>query len=127
MPLAFSPGFGNIVVGTTSAQRKATVSNTSSTTVNFTGVAASGNYAVTGVKSSPCGGPLAPGATCGILVTFGPTVQGNTADAVTINDHSSVSLQTFNLFGTGILPWHSLPGACYSLCRLWAPRASPRP
>jgi hypothetical protein len=107
VPLAFSPaslGFGDVVVGTTSAERKVIVSNTSSSTVNITGVAASGNYAVTGAKSSPCGGPLGPGATCGMLLTLAPTVPGNAAGAVTINDDSSVSPQTFNLFGTGILP-----------------------
>ena len=107
MPLAFSPGslgFGDVVVGTTSAERKIIVSNTSSSTVNITGLAASGNYAVTGAKSSPCGGPLGAGATCGMLLTFAPTVPGNAAGAVTINDDSSVSPQTFNLFGTGILP-----------------------
>jgi hypothetical protein len=107
VPLAFSPGnlgFGDVVVGTTSAERKVIVSNTSSSTVNITGVAASGNYAVTGAKSSPCGGPLGTGATCGMLLTLAPTVPGNAAGAVAINDDSSVSPQTFNLFGTGILP-----------------------
>jgi hypothetical protein len=114
VPLTFSPAsviFGNVVVGTTSARAKVTVRNTSNTTVNVTGIAASGNYAVTGAKSAPCGGPLGAGATCGILVTYGPTVPGNNAGAVTIDDDSGVSPQTFNLIGTGILPVTLSPGS----------------
>jgi Abnormal spindle-like microcephaly-assoc'd, ASPM-SPD-2-Hydin len=101
-PLSFSTNtlnFGSVVTGTTSTTKSVTVTNTSATSVNGIGVTASANFSVTG-----CGGTLAAGAQCKIIVTFSPSAAGPVTGAITFTDSAAVSPQSLNLSGTGILP-----------------------
>jgi len=85
--------------GVTSPAQKVTVNNVSHSSVTFTSIAASGDFAQTNNCHSS---PLAPGASCSISVTFKPTVAGTRTGAVTLLDHNVGSpTQTIALTGTG--------------------------
>jgi hypothetical protein len=107
LPLTFMPTigtFGNQVIATTSANKAITVTNKSTSTVNISGFSASGNFTAKAGNGNPCGGNLAPNATCSILVAFSPTVPGALTGVLTITDNSGVSPQMLTLTGTGVLP-----------------------
>jgi hypothetical protein len=95
--------FGNTVVGTTSAGKNVTLTNTGNATLNISSIATSGDFAkVTSTK--PCGSTLAAGAHCIIRVTFTPTQLGVRTGNITITDNAANSPQTVPLSGTGVLP-----------------------
>jgi hypothetical protein len=101
-PLSFSTNpltFGSVLLGTTSAAKGVTVSNRSANPVNNISVTPSANYSVTG-----CSGTLNGGANCKIFVTFSPSVAGQVTGAITFTDSATVSPQSLNLSGIGILP-----------------------
>lgn len=105
-PLTFSTltvNFSNVVLGTTTAAKSVTVTNSSGVPVNISSVIATGGYTVA-AGSPACGGTLSAGAVCRILVKFAPTVVGATNGAITITDNAAVSPQMINLTGTAILP-----------------------
>jgi probable HAF family extracellular repeat protein len=66
-PAALS--FGNQVIGTVSPSKSVTVTNTAAVSIPIASVATSGDF----VSTNNCTAPLAPGASCTIDVTFGPT------------------------------------------------------
>jgi hypothetical protein len=95
--LPFSPQ----LVGTPSASKTVTLKNTTSGTVNFNSIGATGNFAVTGPSS--CGSTLAVGASCTVNVTFTPSVAGSITGSLAISDSAPDSPQTVALSGTGTL------------------------
>lgn len=92
--------FGNQAVGVASPAKTIVVTNNGSTSLTFSGILASGDFAST----DNCSVPLQPTTNCVISVTYTPTTTGTTIGAVTINDNASDSTQVVMLTGTGVLP-----------------------
>ncbi len=84
-------------VGTSSAARAVTLTNTGNATLNITGVQMTGDYA----QSNNCPASLSAGSTCAINVTFTPTASGTRNGTLTISDNALGSPQSVNLTGTG--------------------------
>ncbi len=107
-PLTFSPAsltFAAQLVGTTSAGKKVTVTNSSLSSLNITGFTATGNYTAAGSGTTPCAaGALAAGASCTFAVTFSPSLNGTIKGAVVFTDSATVGTQVLNLSGTAALP-----------------------
>ncbi len=106
-PLTFTPlslGFSGTLVGTASAAKTVTVKNSSLSPVNITNFVASGDMAVVGTGTTPCGGTLGAGATCKVSVTFSPSMPGSIKGSVTFMDNAAVNTQLYNLTGKGVLP-----------------------
>jgi sugar lactone lactonase YvrE len=104
-----SLAFGSQALTTTSAPLSATVMNTSSGPVNFTGFTVSGanagDFAVPQPSSSAgCSatGTLAAGASCTINVQFTPSANGARTATLNIADNATGSPQTVALSGTGV-------------------------
>lgn len=94
-----SLAFGNQVVGTTSASRNITLSNTGNAALSITGIAASGAFGVT----HACGSSLPAGGSCTLQVSFTPTGAGAASGAVTVTSNAAGSPQSVSLSGTGTL------------------------
>jgi len=85
-------------VGATSAVEYATLTNTGSATLSFSGeFAISGPFAFGGLGT--CASTVAPGASCTISVVFKPGAAGTASGAVTVTDN--IGTQTLALSGTG--------------------------
>ena len=94
--------FGLKQTGLTTAAQTVAVTNVSHSTVTFTSIAASGDFAQTHTCPVYPALPLAAGASCNISVSFRPTVAGTRNGAITLTDHSVGSpSQTIALTGTG--------------------------
>jgi len=91
-----SLAFSGVVVGNTSAAQTVKLTNTGTSAVSISSVAASANFAV----SSACGSSLAVGANCLLSVTFVPTVAGDLTGTLSISDNATGSPQTIALSGT---------------------------
>jgi large repetitive protein len=98
---ASSLGFGAILEGTTSAAKLVTLTNNEKTTLTFTSITASGDFAIV---SNTCGASIVAGAGCKVGVTFSPTATGARAGTLTFNDSAPNSPQTVSLTGTGSVP-----------------------
>ncbi len=88
-------------VGTTSAAKIITFSNTGSGAVHslgITDIAASGDFHV---QSTTCGASLAAGSKCTIHVDFKPTGKGTRTGTLTIKDFNVNGPNTVALTGTG--------------------------
>jgi hypothetical protein len=97
---ASSLNFGLLQIGLTSPSQTVTVTNVSTHSVSFTGIAKSGDYSES--NTCPTTTPLASGQNCTITVTFSPTKAGTRTGAVTLKDNSPGSpTQTIALTGTG--------------------------
>jgi len=88
-------------VGTTSAVKSITVTNTGNTPLNIGTVTISGNFAQASGTTCTTGGAVAAGANCVINVTFTPTAMGSRSGSVKITDNALCSPQTISLSGTG--------------------------
>ncbi len=88
-------------VGTKSAPKNATVTNTGSTAVSVTGVNIGGRNPFDYSETNTCGNQIGPGANCTISVTFKPTATGTRTGAAEINDNGGGSPQGVQLTGTG--------------------------
>lgn len=91
--------FGNQVVGTSSANRNITLSNTGNAALSITGIAASGAFGV----NHACGSSLPAGGSCTLQVSFTPTGAGAASGAVTVTSNAAGSPQSVTLSGTGTL------------------------
>jgi hypothetical protein len=89
--------FGAQLVNTRSGAQTATLTNTGTTTLTISSIAASGDF----VQKNNCGSSLTPGASCTIKVAFGPSTKGIRTGNVTITDNAADSPQTIALTGTG--------------------------
>ena len=91
--------FGNVVVGTISASKLVSVTNTGSATLIVSSVAATANFA----QSNNCA-RIAPKMKCTITVTFSPAARMHYTGTLTITDNASPGTQTVPLQGTGVPP-----------------------
>ena len=89
--------FSSTVVGTTSASQMVTVTNSGSTTINVTGVAASANFA----QTNTCMPSIAAGAKCTVTISFAPSTTGTLTGSVVLTDSDMTGTQTISLSGTG--------------------------
>jgi subtilase family serine protease len=92
--------YANELVGKTSAAKTVTLANTGSGTLNISGIATTGDFAV---SSSTCGSTLAAGKNCKIKVTFTPTQIGSRTGSLNITDNAAGSPQSVSLSGTGLV------------------------
>lgn len=100
-PAPLSLSFSPQLVGTTSAAKTVTLTNTSASSVTMNLITASGDYAIV---SNNCGSSLAAGGNCTVKVTFMPAVGGVTPGSLSISDSAPDSPQTVALTGNGSLP-----------------------
>ena len=89
--------FNTQVVGTTSAAKTVTLTNTGAGTLIISSLTASGDYA----QTNTCGSSVSPGGSCTISVTFSPAASGTRSGSVTITDNSATKSQVITLTGTG--------------------------
>lgn len=89
--------FGNRVVGKTTPSKTATLTNLSSSPLNISNIALSGDYA----QTNNCGSVLAANSSCTFTLTFTPTVTGVRYGSITITDNDAASPQVLNLTGEG--------------------------
>jgi hypothetical protein len=87
-----SLSFASVVVGTTSAGKSVTLTNSGNGTLNISGIATSGDFAL-GTSTKPCGSTLAAGKNCKIEVTFTPTQVGARTGTLTITDSGTGTVQ----------------------------------
>jgi hypothetical protein len=89
-------------VGTTSAAQTITATNNGDQPLFFNNVATTGNTLDFTIGTDDCiGTTLAPGASCGISVTFSPTATGTRTASVVYTDNAPGSPQSVPLTGTG--------------------------
>jgi hypothetical protein len=93
-----SLAFGNQLIGTTSASKAVTLTNTGTVDLTFNSIAASADFA----QTNDCGATLAPDASCTVGATFTPPSAGAFTGTLTIDDDASDSPQLVNLSGTGV-------------------------
>ncbi len=99
--LTFTPTsltFASQTVNTTSASQNLAVKNTGTSTVTFTAIATSAQFAGATLAQCPT---LAAGATCTFAITFTPTATGAQTGTIQFTDNATGSPQTVNLAGTG--------------------------
>ena len=96
--LPASLNFGPIAVGSP-ASLSLTLANNGSAPIAGIALAATGDYAVT----VPCAvATLAPGGSCGVTVTFTPTVTGADNSTLTVTSSDATSPDSVPLTGSGI-------------------------
>jgi hypothetical protein len=93
-----SLNFGSVSVGKRSGTKSVTVTNHLGSALSFTGVNASGPFAI---ATNTCGSGIAANARCTIGVTFAPTVSGSASGTLSLGDSAVNSPQTVSLSGTG--------------------------
>jgi probable HAF family extracellular repeat protein len=101
--LTLSPrslSFGNQQVGTTSAAKSVTLTNTSPKVVAITSIALTGSAATQFASTNNCGSSLVGHATCTIKVTFKPTTKGAKSATLNVNGGGG-GLRVVKLTGTG--------------------------
>ncbi|MFZ3217102.1 MAG: choice-of-anchor L domain-containing protein [Candidatus Acidiferrales bacterium] len=91
--------FASQTVGTTSATQTLTVANTGYTTVTFTSIVTSGDFA--GATLQQCPSIQVDAAPCTFQITFTPTATGTRGGTITFTDNAAGSPQTVSLTGTG--------------------------
>jgi hypothetical protein len=104
LPVTFSPAsltFASQALGKTSAAKLVTLTNNQTTTLDLTGIAASGQFSAVAGGKNPCGTTVSAHGTCTLEVTFTPAEAGTIPGAVTVTHNASGSPQNFKLTGTG--------------------------
>ena len=102
-----SLSFGNQNVGTTSAAKSVTLTNSGTAALTITSITVAGTNAGDFAQTNTC--PISPstlaaGANCTISVTFTPSASGSRGASVTISDNAAGSPQSVTLSGTGVIP-----------------------
>ncbi len=105
--------FADQAVGSTSAAQTVTLTNSGQAALTIATIAASGDFA----ETNTCGGSLAVGATCNLVVTFTPTASGTRTGTLKITDNAAGSPQTVALSGTGIAPAATLSAMTLSFAQ----------
>ena len=97
-----SLSFGNQAVGTSSAARSLSVTNSGTATLSISSVTKTGTGAGSFGYSNGCPGTLAPAAGCSISVTFSPTSAGAASASIVISSNASNgTTTTIALSGNG--------------------------
>jgi hypothetical protein len=89
--------FGSQTLNTTAPALLVSLTNTGADALNITSITPSGDFA----DVSNCGTVVAPGASCGVSVTFTPTATGARTGSLTFVDDATGSPHTVTLNGTG--------------------------
>jgi hypothetical protein len=103
-PLTLSPtalDFGTVDVGT-SDTLMLTVTNTVATPVSFTGLSASGDYAVGSGTCPAAGGLLAGGSSCTVQMVFTPSATGTRGGTFSLATNATQLPLTASLSGVGV-------------------------
>jgi hypothetical protein len=90
--------FAAVLPGGTSAPQTVTISNSSAYAIPDLTIGASQGFSWT---QYTCVGPLAPGASCTVGVSFSPTVSGAATGTLAVNSASIATTATVALSGTG--------------------------
>ena len=93
-----SIAFGSQTVGTHSAAKNVTLSNTGSGPLGITSISTSPSFFS---QQNNCGSSLAAGANCTIAVRFAPNLEGMLVGSLTVQTDGAGSPQTVSLTGTG--------------------------
>jgi hypothetical protein len=104
VPVTLAPTsltFSGQAVGTTSAPKTVTLTNSSGGTLTISSLVASGDYSAAPSGSTPCGSTVASGAACTFSVTFTPNVKGSISGAVTVSNSAPPGPAVMKLTGTG--------------------------
>ncbi len=96
-----SVAFGNQTVGTTSAPRTITLTNSGSATLAISSIAVSGGNPGDFAQTNTCGSSVAAKASCTISVTFTPAKKGARNSAVVVVDNAGTGEQKAVLSGVG--------------------------
>lgn len=102
-PVTLSPSslsFSSQPAGTTSTAQVVTLTNSLSTPLAITSIAAAGDFA----ETNNCGTSVPAGSACNISVAFKPSVTGSRMGTLTIMDSAGNSPQVASLSGTGSAP-----------------------
>lgn len=95
-------GFGNVIVGQSSAPQTATITNTGQSLAAGLAFKITGDY---GIQKNTCGVSLAGGDSCTIMVVFSPSATGDRAGMLTaISTTAGVGSASIVLDGTGQPP-----------------------
>jgi hypothetical protein len=98
-----SLGFGDVLIGATSAAQTITLSNTGTAALNTINVAIVGPYArPAGTAGGTCGTTLAAGGLCTISVVFTPTAAGTAPGTVTVTGTVPIAGSPVALLGSGL-------------------------
>ncbi|HEX6542670.1 MAG TPA: N,N-dimethylformamidase beta subunit family domain-containing protein [Ktedonobacterales bacterium] len=108
-PTSFSPSglaFGDQVIGTTSAAKSVTFTNTSTATIHVSSVVLTGvNVSDFIISADACtGAALAVDASCSVSVEFAPTTAGSRSASLSFSDDALGSPQSLSLSGTAVNP-----------------------
>jgi alpha-N-arabinofuranosidase len=93
-----SLSFGKRTVGTTSAAKTVTLSNSGSGTLSVSSITSTAGFK----QTNNCTSPISHGGSCTISVKFAPTVIGTITGSLTINDNAPNTPQVVSLTGKGI-------------------------
>src|SRR5438552_3160878 len=93
--------FSTQAIGTMSGEKKVTLTNVGTTSLNITGIAITGTNAGDFSQTHTCGSSLVVGSRCSISVTFKPKASGIRTAALSISDNAAGSPQKVALSGTG--------------------------
>ena len=96
-----SVAFGNQAINTTSTAHRITLKNGQTSTISITSI---GTNLADYVETNTCTASLKAGASCGISITFTPSVQGERDATLTVVDSGLDSPQTVALTGSGLAP-----------------------
>jgi secreted trypsin-like serine protease len=94
--------FGEVLVGTTSAELIASLSNLGTVPFAIDGIELTGTNARYYSRTSDCPANLAPGASCSLRVTFSPMVTGSKSAKLSIATSASSTPLSLSLYGAGI-------------------------
>ncbi len=101
-----SLAFGNQRVGTTSAGKILTITNTGNATLNITAITTTGPFATPNTPLT-----IAAGGSANVSVTFSPTTAGNASGSVQITHDAAGSPTSVSLSGIGTEPVISVPAS----------------
>ena len=88
-------------VGTTSAAKVVTLTNSGTSALTGVGISLTGTNAADFARTTTCGTTLAAGTNCTISATFKPTARGTRMATLTVADSDPASPQQVSLTGTG--------------------------
>jgi len=94
--------WGKVLVGGTGGAKTVTLTNTGASTMDISGIATTGDFALVPVTSKKaCGTTLAVNASCIVKVDFKPTQAGLLTGSLNFTDNAAGSPQSVALSGTG--------------------------
>ena len=108
-PAANAPGaslsptslaFDSTTVGSSSAVKAVTLTNTGKSALTISGITFTGTNPASFTQTNTCGTSVAAGASCTISVTFKPAVAGSLTASLSVADNTYDSPQTVALSGT---------------------------